>query len=80
MTSIDDHEIEGVAGVPVGPGRDAEARPADVAEGERPLTSADYSVAFSPRNVAIGLAIVAGLVALVASRRRRDDRPAEDEG
>jgi hypothetical protein len=36
-----------------------------------PLTSADYSVAFSPRNVAIGLAIVAGIVAFALSRRRR---------
>ena len=34
-------------------------------------TSADYSTAFSPRNIAVGLAIVAGLVALVASRRRK---------
>lgn len=34
-------------------------------------TSADYSTAFSPRNVAVGLAIVAGLVAFAASRRRR---------
>ncbi|HET7030108.1 MAG TPA: hypothetical protein VFI34_06330 [Candidatus Limnocylindrales bacterium] len=40
------------------------------ADGED-LTSADYSVAFSPRNVAVGLAIVAGLVAFAASRRRR---------
>ena len=35
------------------------------------LTSNDYTVAFSPRQVAVGLAIVAGLVALAASRRRR---------
>ena len=34
-------------------------------------TSADYSTAFTPRNVAVGLAIVAGLVALAASRHRR---------
>jgi hypothetical protein len=34
-------------------------------------SSADYSVAFSPRQVAVGFAIVAGLVALVAARRRR---------
>ena len=33
-------------------------------------TSADYSTAFSPRNVAVGLAIVAGLVAFAANRRR----------
>jgi hypothetical protein len=36
-----------------------------------PLTAADYQVAFSPRNVAIGLAIVAGVVAFALSRRRR---------
>jgi hypothetical protein len=35
------------------------------------LTSNDYTVAFSPRQVAVGLAIVAGLIALVAARRRR---------
>jgi len=40
-------------------------------------TSADYSVAFSPRQVAVGLAIVAGLVALVAARRRRGGRRQE---
>jgi hypothetical protein len=39
-------------------------------------SSADYSIAFSPRNVAVGLAIVAGLVAFVASRRRRRRRDA----
>ena len=33
-------------------------------------TSAEYSVAFSPRQVAVGLAIVAGIVALAAARRR----------
>jgi len=41
-------------------------------------TSADYSTAFSPRNVAVGLAIVAGLVAFVASRRRRKHSGRED--
>ena len=35
------------------------------------LTSNDYTVAFSPRQVAVGFAIVAGLIALVAARRRR---------
>ena len=40
-------------------------------------TSAEYSVAFTPRNVAVGLAIVAGLVAFVARRRRR--RRTEDD-
>jgi hypothetical protein len=43
---------------------------ADDAFGDTP-TSADYSTAFSPRNVAVGLAIVAGLMAFVASRRRK---------
>ncbi|HET9614562.1 MAG TPA: hypothetical protein VFP22_07100 [Candidatus Limnocylindrales bacterium] len=38
------------------------------------LTSADYSVAFSPRNVAIGLAIVAGIVGVAIGRRRRRTR------
>ena len=37
-------------------------------------SSAEYSIAFSPRNVAVGLAIVAGLVAFAASRRRRSRR------
>ena len=40
------------------------------AEDGDPLTAADYQVAFSPRNVAIGLAIVAGVVAFALSRRR----------
>ena len=44
------------------------------------LSSAEYSVAFTPRNLAVGLAIVAGLVAFAASRRRRRarDRSRED--
>jgi len=33
-------------------------------------TANDYSIAFSPRNVAVGLAIVAGLIAVAAARRR----------
>ncbi|MBA2720372.1 MAG: hypothetical protein H0U52_14205 [Chloroflexi bacterium] len=33
-------------------------------------TPNEYSVAFSPRNVAVGLAIVAGLVGLLVRRRR----------
>ena len=37
---------------------------------DAPLTANDYTVAFSPKQVAVGLAIVAGLVALVAARRR----------
>jgi hypothetical protein len=56
---------------------DAEADAADaIANGEDPM--ADYSTAFTPRNVAVGLAIVAGLVMFAASRRRRRRR--EDEG
>ena len=38
------------------------------------LTTTDYSLAFTPRNVAVGLAIVAGLVAFAAGRRRRRSR------
>jgi hypothetical protein len=45
-------------------------------ESDEGPSSADYSIAFSPRNVAVGLAIVAGLVAFVASRRRRRRRDA----
>jgi hypothetical protein len=67
------------AGVAVGPGRDPEA--ADLRSDEpsvQPLSSAEYSVAFTPRNVAIGLAIVAGVVAFALSRRRRrGDAPDE---
>jgi hypothetical protein len=33
-------------------------------------TANEYSIAFSPRNVAVGLAIVAGLVAVMAARKR----------
>jgi hypothetical protein len=47
----------------------------DDAEGP---TSAEYSVAFTPRNLAVGLAIVAGLVAFAASRRRRRARRGRD--
>jgi hypothetical protein len=39
----------------------------------------EYSVAFSPRQVAVGLAIVAGLVAIAfRHRRNRDRKPADD--
>lgn len=34
-------------------------------------TANEYSVAFSPQQVAVGLAIVAGLVGLIVRRRRR---------
>ena len=86
MTSVDDRDTDAVDGVPVGRGRgraDAagEASGADASDAAaRPLTNADYSVAFSPRNVAIGLAILAGLVALAASRRRRPADADLDEG
>ena len=43
-------------------------------------TANEYSVAFSPRNVAVGLAIVAGLVAFAASRRRRRGRTGREDG
>lgn len=38
------------------------------------LTSNDYTVAFSPRNVAVGFAIVASLIAIAAGRHRRSHR------
>jgi hypothetical protein len=70
-----------IEGVPVGPGHGGEpdsggpapSRRAD--DGPPPLSNTDYSVAFSPRNLAIGLAIVAGLVALAARRGRRRNGP-----
>ena len=46
---------------------------------DRP-TSAEYSIAFSPRNVAVGLAIVAGLVAIAASRHRRKRGAGREDG
>jgi hypothetical protein len=64
------------AGVAVGPGRGPEVAGAEAVSDEpspQPLSSAEYSVAFTPRNVAIGLAIVAGIVAFALSRRRRGD-------
>jgi len=45
--------------------------------GERAPTSVDYTVAFTPRQVAVGFAILAGLVAFALNRRRRK-RPRED--
>jgi hypothetical protein len=78
------------AGVEVGPGRDSQAVDPARAPGAAgsgmapgdpppPLSSLEYSVAFTPRNVAIGLAIVAGIVAFALSRRRRrDDAPADE--
>ena len=42
-------------------------------------SSAEYTVAFSPRQVAVGLAIVAGLVAIaIRHRRSRDRKPTDD--
>jgi hypothetical protein len=53
----------------VGPaGPESAAATGDVDSGP---TAADYSIAFSPRNVAVGLAIVAGLVAFAARRHRQ---------
>jgi hypothetical protein len=66
-------------------GADADGADADEADEanaadafDQTPTSADYSTAFSPRNVAVGLAIIAGLVAFVASRRRRTRARRED--
>jgi len=42
-------------------------------------SSAEYSVAFSPRQVAVGLAIVAGLVAIAFRHRRSRDRKSTDD-
>ena len=42
-------------------------------------SSAEYSVAFSPRQVAVGLAIVAGLVAIALRHRRSRDRTSADD-
>ena len=46
------------------------AAPDDTHDSASP-SSAEYTVAFSPRQVAVGFAIVAGLVAIAISRRRR---------
>ena len=53
-------------------GAEADAQ-ADPDEGSTP-SSAEYTVAFSPRQVAVGLAIVAGLVAIAFRHRRSRDR------
>jgi hypothetical protein len=42
-------------------------------------SSAEYSVAFSPRQVAVGLAIVAGLVAIAFRHRRNRDRKTQQD-
>ncbi len=62
-------------GAPVGPTAAIEPGPDEPDAG---LTSNDYSVAFSPRQVAVGFAIVAGLVAVVAARRRHRSTPGND--
>ncbi|MEA2607302.1 MAG: hypothetical protein QOI00_2059 [Chloroflexota bacterium] len=49
-------------------------------EADDRLSTNDYSLAFTPRNVAVGLAIVAGLVAFAASRRRRRGPTDRDGG
>jgi len=49
------------------------AAPDDTDDSGSP-SSAEYTVAFSPRQVAVGLAIVAGLVALAFRHRRSRDR------
>ena len=49
-------------------------------EAEDGPTSADYSTAFTPRNVAVGLAVVAGLVAFAASRHRRKRDAGREDG
>jgi hypothetical protein len=41
------------------------------AEEDRPPTDADYGVAFSPRQVAGGFAIIAAILVLLARRRGR---------
>jgi hypothetical protein len=43
-------------------------------EEDRPPTDADYGVAFSPRQVAGGFAIIAAIVVLLARRRGRMKR------
>ena len=53
------------------------AAPDDTDDSGSP-SSAEYTVAFSPRQVAVGFAIVAGLVAIAISRRRRGRKPAGD--
>jgi hypothetical protein len=43
----------------------------EVPEEDRPPTDADYGVAFSPRQVAGGFAIIAAILVLLARRRGR---------
>jgi hypothetical protein len=72
-----DAAAEARAAAAMEPSTDAAADAADgVANDEDP--SADYALAFTPRNVAVGLAIVAGVVAFALSRRRRASRADDD--
>jgi len=47
---------------------------ASTAEEDSGPSSADYSLAFTPRQAAVGFAILAGLIALALRRRRRRRR------
>jgi hypothetical protein len=69
-------EVEAAAEAEAAAGAGGGAATAEGAAAPDGLTSADYSTAFSPRNLAVGLAVVAGLVAFAARRRRarREDR------
>ena len=51
--------------------------PDGVGESDSP-SSAEYTVAFSPRQVAVGFAIVAALVAIAIRRRRRGRTSGDD--
>jgi hypothetical protein len=88
LTEPDPNETgapEGADPAAVGKGAVAPAEPAvpvttdDPGEIDSGPTSADYSTAFSPRNVAVGLAIVAGLVAFAARRHRNRRAEREDD-
>ncbi len=68
-----DQPINDAAGQPSTPSS-ADAN-ADAGKAASSPSSLDYSVAFSPRQAAVGFAIVAGIVALAVTRRRRRDRP-----
>ena len=57
---------------------DAEADAHVATDDDEGPSVADYSVAFSPRQVAVGLAIVAGLIGYLVARRRHGSRG--DEG
>ncbi len=56
----------------------AEPDATDPTEAPSPPTSAEYTVAFSPRQAAVGFAIVAGLVAIAIRRHRGRKRGGED--